>query len=511
MTSTYTKARLEYTLKVFRGAREDAKHTASSKLQRHLRNDYGFRQANATSNLPHAATWDEDDASSDEYNPEIPKKRRLTVPKTPKPKRRKQDPQIANQKHTTTSEVSLEPFPGLVTLKFKSSNGKFFLNALAGQYGTGYEKQDSDENDDARGRGQRQTGKTYLEKQDEESGKIDKGTTRSGLRRKFKAPTKGNGHDTCPTCRRDVSGTLPCNRCKSEGPLCTECNTNKSQRVAASSVILTPANTEPTPLPSPAGERSIDEIRRLFSEYHALGVQQNPIILDSPSPSPTPKPVVKPQTPSIFTITTPWAHPMQFKYDAKLGPPCHFCNDFRYGVYGYGLIEAKVFRKVGETQLEETEDSTGHRSQGKEATRMCVECSLKRLFISRCRAHSIKQFGAPSDAQFKFYIGQLLDKRYPNGPALKAGVYYTCSLCTQPAFWRCVADQRLNRYGQQVSEEQGKGRGCGLLLCTSCAGNLQAEKGILKKTTVQKPNGHDCRRADMQFLFPGSLLHKAYR
>ena len=77
-----------------------------------------------------------------------------------------------------TSEVGLELFPGLVASKFKSLNGKLFLSALAGQYGTSYEKQDSDENDDARGGGQRQPG-VYLEKQDNESGKVEKATTRN--------------------------------------------------------------------------------------------------------------------------------------------------------------------------------------------------------------------------------------------------------------------------------------------------------------------------------------------
>jgi hypothetical protein len=50
-----------------------------------------------------------------------------------------------------------------------------------------------------------------------------------------------------------------------------------------------------------------------------------------------------------------------------------------------------------------------------------------------------------------------------------------------------------------------------LFLCKSCSANLQADNGVLKNTTVQKTSGHDCRRADMQFLFGGSLLHKAYK
>ena len=488
MASTYTKGRLQSTLKVFRQARDDAaKVNTSCKLQR-LRGEKRRREVDASDHLPHSSTWNDDDAaSSDDYTPETPKKRRLAVPRMPKSKRLKPDPQpqIANHNHTTSETVSAVPTPGLVTLKLRSAPGRIILNALAGQYGTGYEKQTSDESDDTTAaNGGRRSSKTYLEKQDEESGKIGERTTRSGLRRKITRSAKVPAYN--PTDPFNVSKNV-------QAPL-----------------TLPPANAQPTPSPSPAGPRPIDVIRACFAEYHATGMEDNPIVLDSPSPTPTPEPDARPK-PYTFTITTAWGHPINFKHDASSGLPCHFCNDFRYGVFGYGLIETKIYRDLQGTQFQEAEDGHGHRSRGKEATRMCVKCSLKRLYISSCEVHSITQFIVPDTIRFNTYIAQLLDKRYPKGPALKCGVYYTCSLCTQPAFWRCVADQIRDRKRQSLSKEQGKGRGCGLILCHSCAGNLRRDGGILKDTTVKKPKDHDCRRADMDFLFPGSLLHKMYK
>ncbi|EXJ64699.1 hypothetical protein A1O7_01037 [Cladophialophora yegresii CBS 114405] len=532
MAATYTKARLEHALKAFREARISSKGT-TPKVQRHLRDDYQFRQVRATNNLNQATTWDDHDASSDEYNPEAPKRRRLLNARAARAKRTKQGQQPANPTHTTAGKLEdrFVPFPTLLTIRFGSLRGRLLLGELAVQHGTGYEvKHKSDRR--TRRDGRRGSNKTYLELQDEESCKIDEGTTRSGLKRKIDCTAKNPGSPSCnQSKKRCATKDCPNSSCKHRDVDHIKCGASKneeestklgesvgSKRTETIHVAppLTPSSllAQPTPSPSPVAERPIDNLRRHYVEFQAiLGTsgsvagtsRQNPITLDSPSPSPR---LATPMPFSTFTITTPWTHPINFKYAVDAEPSCHFCDDFRYGIYGYGPVEAEVAQRE-DGQLQEC--GKGHSFQGKEMTRMCVECSLKRLHISRCKEHFVHQFGNPEHARFKAYIGQLLDKRYPNGPAIKLGVYYTCSLCTQPAFWRCVADQSRNRYGQKLGAGEGKGRGCGLFLCKSCSGNLQADNGVLKKTTVQKPSGHDCRRADMEFLFPGSLLHKAYK
>ncbi|OCT44169.1 hypothetical protein CLCR_00624 [Cladophialophora carrionii] len=532
MAATYTKARLEHALKVFREVRKASERT-TTKVQRHLRDDYQFRRVRAPNNLIQATAWNDDDASSDEYNPEAPKKRRLFNTRASRAKRSKQDQRPVNPTHTTAGKIEdrLIPFPTLLTIHLASLRGKVLLNELAVQHGTGYEtKHKSDRK--TRRDGRYESSKTYLELQDEESCKIDEGTTRSGLKRKIDCTANNHGPPACKQskkrCATKDSQDPSCNRCEidhlkygasknDEGSTRLE-GTAESKRTEASRVAaaLTPSSllAPRTPSPSPMAERPIDQLRRHYIEIQAMlgtssslagASRDNPITLDSPSPSPK---LATPMLFSTFTITTPWAHPINFQCAVNAQPSCHFCYDFRYGIYGYGPIEAEVAQRA-DGQLQEC--GKGHRLQGKEVTRMCVECSLKRLHVSRCREHSVHRFGDPEPARFKAYIGQLLDKRYPNGPAIELGVYYTCSMCTQPAFWRCVADQSRNRYGQKLRAEEGNGRGCGLFLCKSCTANLQADNGVLKKTTVQKSSGHDCRRADMEFLFPGSLLHQAYK
>ncbi len=521
MATFYSKERLAYALKVFRESRKDTA-PAAEKVQRHLRNDYQFRRVGAPSNLHNAVTWDDDDASSDEYNPGSEKKRRPVNPRPPKPRRTKQGPVPANPTHTTAEifEAEIGHLPSLVTLKLRSARGRNLLKDFAGQGGTGYETKDSDE-DNVSSAGARQPGMTYLEKQNEESGKIGQGTTRSGLRRKMKEVAKNQGCTACKQankrCSMKTSGHLPCKRCENEDLRCVEYSESEAMKEAeetrlreALASALTPPNSQSTASLSPVGERPIDELRRHFVDVQIIRGEvfqpgtsrHNPIFLASRSPTPEPP---KPKMPPTFMISTAWAHPIDFKSKAT---ECHFCLDFRYGIYGHGLIRVEVSRMANEL-LQEVSD--GHHSRGKAATRMCVMCSLKRLYIMRCRIHVVTQFRTVEVAGMRRYNQQLLDRPFAVGPATKQGVYDTCSLCVHAASWHCVADQSRDKLRCGLTEEQGKGIGCGLLLCASCAGQVQADNGVVKQTTVQKVNGQRCRRADMEFLFPGSLLHKTLK
>lgn len=210
------------------------------------------------------------------------------------------------------------------------------------------------------------------------------------------------------------------------------------------------------------------------------------------------------------TIQTTWAHPIDFKHVPTDKKPCHFCSDFRYGIFGYGELEIHAIKYRDSPDYEETGD--GHRSEGWEATRMCVKCSLSRLYISRCKCHSILPFGTRSTALENRYFSQLEDWQ-PHQPKLKAGSLTTCSLCPRSAHWRCGADQHLNMVGMRISSLKGKGMGCGLLLCDDCAPQVKQD-GILRRPSIEHADVARCkigRRADADFLFRGSLLHNAFR
>ncbi|KIW90270.1 uncharacterized protein Z519_08914 [Cladophialophora bantiana CBS 173.52] len=517
----YPKSRLRHALDVYHRAWQRSTSALRTK-ERHLRKDYQLRRVKATSNFVQAVSWYEDD-SSDEYNPSTAKRRRPAVRKTSKVKRTKYEtkPAISTLAPAPYGKSSAAP----VTLRLRSNAGRALLRDLANkECSTNYKTTpDSEPDADTKG-GVTQGGascnsnhgqqhgtlldKTGFEIQDEEADEVGAGTNRSGLRRNTDFLAKIRGCTACKEANKRCSARsngLPCKRCQTEGVECAE-HAPDEPKGSQDVFDIIPANVHQSPY-SPAQPSPIQIIRAAAVEIQqaqnvlAGASRDDPIILDSPRSSPE----LASQN-EVFTIQTPWAHPINFKYLETPEQPCHFCHDFRYGIYGYGPISADVFQFPGETELREV--GNGHQSRGKAATRMCVNCSLNRLYISRCRVHSMQRFAVRSDQVYYKYISQLIDEWYPRGPALKHGAYYSCSLCCQPAFWRCCADQRIDKYLRKV--EDGKGRGCGLILCESCVAQVKVDQGVLKRSTVQKVNGHDTRRADMEFLFAGSLLHQAW-
>ena len=84
-----------------------------------------------------------------------------------------------------------------------------------------------------------------------------------------------------------------------------------------------------------------------------------------------------------------------------------------------------------------------------------------------------------------------------------------CSLCVLPAAYRCCTKQQLDKTGIacKVGEES---RGCGLLVCLDCHKVMERHRGLLEQATTIAGAHDDSRRADLEFLFKGSLLHEAY-
>ncbi|KAI1611740.1 hypothetical protein EDD36DRAFT_299910 [Exophiala viscosa] len=235
------------------------------------------------------------------------------------------------------------------------------------------------------------------------------------------------------------------------------------------------------------------------------GSKINPIVIGSPPASPPP-----PQSSGdakLLRIKTFWAHPIDFKFQPSPTELCHFCSDFRYGIYGYGELDVEVIRYPGAIGVEETGD--GHRARGREATRMCVLCALARLYILKCAVHRFRKLDVLlSQKIFDLYTTQVLAETWD--PPLKKGAYSTCSLCPHPASWNCCADQTHDPFRRKLTPIAGEDRGCGLLICDDCHVKVVTDGGRLKAKTVV-PAEKGSVRADIEFLFPGSGLHQAYR
>jgi hypothetical protein len=498
------------------------------------------------------ADGDRDVESDDEYNPSAPKRRRLAPSKNPRVKRVKPDRAptgddddnldiglintapstinivgstnnnvIANAGHTNVNAGLATA--SMVTLKLRSPQAIAYVKSIA----------PISKVTPPHGR-HRPSIRTYMDMKDEESEQIDGGVTRSGLRRRKPQNSTSLGCQACNVankrCSAKLNGQLPCKRCKEGNIKCVKheslgssesrSSTDKSLggnfKGMISTSFLDPSLLTGTSDPAQSGRRPITGIRQAFSDIQvmragmgagSLGMcRGDPIVLDSPSVSPE---AMLPQF-STRIEKTPWAHPINFKVltsDAE--KPCHFCADFRYGIFGYGLIDAEIYQLPGEHQWNEA--GRGHMSNGKEATRMCIKCALQRLYVVQCGRHVMKRFDTPAQHRVNSFMDQLCSKSYPGGVAIPRSWYHSCWLCSQPAFWICQADQTKDNVGNPLPMDKCKGRGCGLLVCESCATNLNCSGGKLTKNTVRKSNGSSCKRADMDFLFAGSLLYKAYK
>ncbi|KAL6249782.1 hypothetical protein RBB50_003637 [Rhinocladiella similis] len=232
-----------------------------------------------------------------------------------------------------------------------------------------------------------------------------------------------------------------------------------------------------------------------------LGTSVNPVVLDSPPDSP----ILAATRDSVKQIITCWAHPINFKHAKSVGP-CHFCTDFRFGIFGHGSITTEVIRYPGSTDLEETGD--GHRANGKEATRMCVICALQRIYISRCAVHHFKSMEVQTDPHLStLYAQQLHAVEWD--PPIENTTYSTCRLCPELAAWCCCVDKENSIIGRPLVNGQGRGKGCGLRLCNTCKVQVEGCGGVLEKDMIMAADGRRVR-ADVEFLFKASLLHQAY-
>ena len=95
----------------------------------------------------------------------------------------------------------------------------------------------------------------------------------------------------------------------------------------------------------------------------------------------------------------------------------------------------------------------------------------------------------------------------PGTPAFN----HWCNFCISPAFYACGAPQQYDKFGRPAPSGARRENGCGLLLCLACADALgQSGMDRMKLEEQVRVRGNWRIRADMEFLFHGSDLHKAY-
>jgi hypothetical protein len=209
-------------------------------------------------------------------------------------------------------------------------------------------------------------------------------------------------------------------------------------------------------------------------------------------------------------IRTSFVHPIDFAYKPPLdgSKPCHWCRDFTYGLLGLGEREVEVIDY--RDGMGYVEASGGHVSQGREPSRMCMICALERLQIIGCRSHIV----APLDGwdESTFDLDRAFDSLEPApGEDHCTKKNHWCSLCTNPAFYGCIAFRQVSNLQEPTQSSSVDSIGCGLLLCGNCArmmgkcgGSLARTIKAIKLTSVEL-------RADSEFLLPSGDLYQTYK
>lgn len=207
------------------------------------------------------------------------------------------------------------------------------------------------------------------------------------------------------------------------------------------------------------------------------------------------------------TIQTCFAHPVKIAYDPPSdgSAPCHWCRNIGYGLTGLGHRTVEVI-DYGDGKY--IEIGGGHVGEGQPSSRMCRACTQERVEIRECIAHQVVPLEGYDintfdfDAAYKTLAPAVSDEGLPRNTNL------WCSLCPNPAFFECgTIPARRKIYPQLVDGRQAR-KGCGLLLCESCARRMKRYNGDLERV-VEKNQRGDAEfgsRADVVFLLRGDEL-----
>lgn len=200
--------------------------------------------------------------------------------------------------------------------------------------------------------------------------------------------------------------------------------------------------------------------------------------------------------PEIKHFKSSFVHPINFK-SMPLRPSesyCDFCSDWTMGVLGHKKRNAIAFRNPRDPNGFTFRDN--HRGDPRPPTKMCVKCSLGRHFIMTC--HSPKHASAVNESDPKFMrinsgkfnseqINSYFDFLFPEErkkPWLRgqrAGPLPVCSLCPQPASWRCCKWQKFDiaRRPCRVPDVASQGRtAASAVVSLSSSGGHRTSNGV---------------------------------
>ncbi|KAJ5742414.1 uncharacterized protein N7511_011433 [Penicillium nucicola] len=167
----------------------------------------------------------------------------------------------------------------------------------------------------------------------------------------------------------------------------------------------------------------------------------------------------------VRRIQTEFAHPLHFPNDRdtpNVGPDCHWCHNFAYGIVGLGIRNPEVI-DFG-TKMIEIAD--GHTGEGKEETRMCMQCAVGRIKIIQC-THGIIHHLPAADAEqnaleditewenFVQACDAIVDPQTnASGPAFSTNRQW-CTLCRTLAVWACETPQSRRKVSPEPRTSPG--------------------------------------------------------
>ena len=173
-------------------------------------------------------------------------------------------------------------------------------------------------------------------------------------------------------------------------------------------------------------------------------------------PTPTKlRKTVKPSPGETNKIVTKFCHPIAFNHEDVDGTkPCNFCGPSSYAILGMEPKEVEVIDWADGRGL--TEMGGGHMACKGTNTRVCTDCTTKRMRVIMCPKHSMRPF--PGVSQDTVDMDAALNALLSGE---QRGDDNWCVLCPSLATYEC--DE------QSMS---ASGVGCGLSLCEYCMLNL---------------------------------------
>lgn len=611
----YTQARLDHALRVFRDVSvwRNRRGLPSEHLERQLRTGYALRKTAQSVPLVNVTWRDKDSSDDEEYDPFT--ERKAACRKKKVERKRKADDISDGEKIVKKIKGSHDTFSAqvadasCVVLKLNSEHGRALLKSIGiirsrveidpeaessgeedtpsyfSRYASSRKKKKKPENawntlELARewvgsdlenvlsGTGRRlRNGKTLQQKKKEEEKrkKTNKRDVSSNNKTSDSSTTAQTGQSSLPN-KSNNQNLRSIHRVTK--PVI------KNDRMGGS--IHNPINLDDDS-DEHAQQTSVKETLTIAdSQYncHPQVKQEYPLSPISLQDEPSSR-AVQPDVPDynseqgILVIETSYAHPIDFRYNPNpaTGLPCDFCADFRMAILGLAKRTVEVFIDPDHPyQYQEIGD--GHRSEGRDNTRMCIKCALGRLLMMRCHdsrdvdemSTLEKQAQRPASNfrrirglvidgnKMNAYIPHLFQKTVKDaggtedegigdgdgngGVSLKIPFLPTCNLCYAPATFECCRWQKTDmmKRARQVpgSHTMSDGSmsakllpakaGCGLKLCGNCRLFVDQEcQGKLDKRKVMKwlhagrGKGNSFGpRADVEWLFKGSMLDQCY-